>query len=264
MEIFALIAFLAVGALAGLVAGLLGLSGGVVTVPSLALIFHLMELPQAYVMHAAIGTSLAAMVINGIASVIAHHIHKGVMWDLAFATLPGLFLGCMLGAFLAHFMSGVLLQILFGLLICGIGAFVLLNKVKKPRATKSPDRTFFTWVGLGVGTIASMLGIGGGVFTVPLLISYGYPTKRAVGTSAAVGLAITTLAAMAYIYFGLKEIDWPWHIGYIYLPAFAAIGLMTVVFAPLGAKLAHYMDAKKLRRIFAAALILVGILMIFH
>lgn len=263
MELFAIFAFIFVGIVAGLVAGLLGLSGGIITVPCLLLIFNLLDLSQVHAMHSAIGTSLAAMVLNGIAAVISHQKHKSILWEFVLSAAPGLFLGCMLGSFLAHFMSGILLQILFGMFIATIGAYVLLQK-KKDRATKPLNKTFFTWIGLGIGTLASMLGVGGGVFTVPLLLSYGFAEKKAVGTSAAISLVITSLAAMAYLYFGLNEIDLPWHIGYIYLPAFAIIGLITVFFAPLGAKIANRIEGKKLRRTLAATLILIGILMIFN
>lgn len=259
-----IIAFLIVGAAAGIVGGLLGLSGGVVTVPSLVAIFHFMGFPHPYIMHSAIGTSLAAMVINGIVSVLAHHHRKAVMWSLVLSAAPGVFLGCLLGSFLAHFMSGILLQIIFGFFICILGASVLFHKGKKHKEPKHFDKTLFTWIGLGIGTFASLLGIGGGVFTVPLLISYRYPLQKVVGTSAAMGLLITCLAAVAYLYFGISEINLPWHIGYIYLPAFVTIGLTTVFVTPFGAKLAHTLDAKRLKKIFAAVLILVGILMIFN
>lgn len=263
MEILAIIAFVIVGVAAGLTAGLLGLSGGVIAVPSLVLIFHLMDFPNYHLMHTAVGTSLAAMVINGIASVSAHHKHGAVMWDVVLSAVPGILLGCLLGSFLAHFMSSILLQILFGLFVCILGAYVLLHK-KKTKETKRPDKTLFTWIGLGIGTLASMLGIGGGTFTVPMLISYRYPARRAVGTSAAIGFVITFLASMAYLYFGLDEIDLPWHFGYIYLPAFGVIGLTSIFFARLGAKIANTIDSEKLKKIFAATLILIGILMIFN
>lgn len=263
MEYIAWFAYVLVGAIAGLSGGLLGLSGGVIAVPCLVLIFSILSFPQAVLMHTAIGTALAAMVINGLASTTAHHKRGGVMWDLVFAMIPGVFLGCLLGAFIAHFLSSVLLEIIFGLFVSLLGARVLLQKKKKGEV-KRPDRTLFTWIGLGIGTLSSLLGIGGGTFTVPMLLSYRYPEKKAVGTSAATGLFITFLAALGYLYFGLGVSTVPNSLGYIYLPAFAIVGLTTILFAPMGARLAHKIDGKKLRRIFAATLIIVGILMIFH
>lgn len=260
MEIFALIAFLGVGALAGLIGGLLGLSGGVVTVPALFGIFHLIDVPQDVRMQMAIGTSLSAMILTGLASTWAHNRHEGVIWNIVFSMLPGILLGCLLGAFVSDFLSGVILQIVFGLFVCVLGAYVLLQK-KRPKPAKRPPKTVYTWLGLGIGSVASLLGIGGGIFTVPLLISYRFPEKKAIGTSAAVGLFITTIASLAYLYFGRDAAKIPYALGYIYLPAFALVGLATIFFAPLGVKLAHRLENKTLRRVFAGTLILVGILM---
>lgn len=265
MEIFALFAFLIVGVVAGLIAGLLGLSGGVVMVPCLLFLFHLLDFPQAHMMHMAIGTALSAMVITGIASTWAHHNHKSVMWMIVMLMLPGILMGCTFGSFIAQFLSGVVLQLIFGVFICLLGAYVLFQKKKPPPHLKEkPHKSLYTWFGFGIGTFASLLGIGGGIFTVPLLISYRFSEQKAVGTSAAVGMMITFLAALAYLYFGLDVITVPMSLGFVYLPAFALISLGTVVFAPIGAKLAHKMAGAKLRMIFAGTLIIVGILMIFN
>lgn len=263
MEIFALFAYLIIGILAGLIGGLLGLSGGVVTVPALLFIFHLLGFPQTFAMHTAIGTSLAAMVLTGIASTWAHHRHKGVMWEIVLSMIPGIFLGCLLGAYVAHFLSGVILELFFGLFICLLGAYILFQK-KKGKPIAPPDKTVFTWMGLVIGTLASILGIGGGVFIVPLLMHYRFAEKKAVGTSAATGLCITFLATVAYMYFGMGVVNIRESMGYIYLPAFVIIGIATIIFAPIGAKWTHRMKGTKLRKIFAGTLIIVGILMIFH
>lgn len=264
MDFWPLIAFFVVGMLAGTTGGLLGLSGGVVTVPCLVLLFHLMGFPQLHLMHMAIGTSLSAMVLTGIASTWAHHNRNGVMWEIVLAMVPGIILGCLLGTFLANFLSGVILQIIFGVFVLSLGTFILLQKKKAPEQVSRPAKSLYTWIGLGIGTAASILGIGGGIFMVPLLMGYHYPERKAVGTSCATGLLITILAALGYLYFGMDQITVENSFGYVYLPAFALIGIGTIIFAPIGVKLAHVIDGKKLRRIFAATLILVGILMIFN
>ena len=263
MDIVALLSFAVIGVLAGLIGGMLGLSGGIITVPCLILLFHFLGLPQTYLMHIAIGTSLAAMVLNGLASTWAHHRRQGVLWEIVFSMIPGIFLGCMLGAFISQFLSSVVLQMIFGLFICLLGAYMLLQK-RKRQEKKLPDKTLYTWLGFGIGTLSSLLGVGGGVFSVPLLISYQHPEKQAVGTSAAMGLFITFIAAVAYLYFGLKEVKLPMTLGFIYLPAFAVISLVTIFFAPLGAKLAYRIKGALLRKIFSGTLIIVGILMIFN
>lgn len=264
MVITALFAFLTVGIIAGLIAGLLGLSGGVVTVPCLVLIFHFLGFQQDLIMHMAIGTSLSAMILTGIASTLAHHWHKGVVWNIVLIMIPGIIVGCLLGAYLAHFLSGILLQILFGMFICSLGAYLLLQKKKTAKQHKKPHQTMYTWYGVGIGTLASLLGIGGGVFMVPLLISNRFTEAKAVGTSAATSLLITSFASLAYLFYGLNAVKQPWSFGYIYLPAFAAIGVATIVFAPIGARIAHKMDGKLLRKVFAGTLVFIGILMIFN
>ncbi len=263
MEILILFALFIVGIIAGFIGGMLGLSGGVITVPCLVLLFHFIDFPQGYIVHTAIGTSLAAMVFNGIASTWAHSRVKGVQWSIVLNMFPGIILGCLLGSFVANFLSGILLQIIFGLFLSLLGAYLVLYKRKKKKVHR-PEKAVYTWLGLGIGSMASLLGIGGGAFTVPLLISYRYPVKEAVGTSAAVGLCITFLAAIAYLYFGMNKLKYPFSFGYIYLPAFALIGVGAVVFAPLGARIAHRIKGSLLRRIFAGTLIIVGILMIFN
>jgi len=263
MEIFSLIAYLIIGIVAGFVGGLLGLSGGVITVPSLFFVFNLLGFPQGSVMHTAIGTSLAAMILTGIASTWTHHRHKGVVWHIVLSMIPGVFVGGLLGPYIAHFLSGIVLEILFGLFICFLGAYILLKK-KKMEPASPPDKTVFTWMGLLIGTLSSLFGIGGGVFVVPLLIHFRFTEKKAIGTSAATGLFITFFATIAYMYFGMKVVNIRESLGYIYLPAFFLIGIAAVFFAPLGAKWAHRMKGTKLRKIFAGALILIGILMIFH
>ncbi|NGX40029.1 MAG: hypothetical protein KR126chlam1_01369 [Chlamydiae bacterium] len=263
MVIVAIFAYLLVGIIAGIGAGLLGMSGGVLAVPALVLIFTLLGFPQPHLMHMAIGTSLASMILTTLSATVAHHRRGGVMWDIIWSMMPGVILGCLLGAFIAHFLSSVILEIIFGFFICFLGAYVLFHK-KKKEEVKRPDRTLYTWIGLGIGSLSSLLGIGGGTFMVPLFIAYQYPSKKAVGTSAGMSLFITTFAALAYLYLGLGEIKIPYTIGFIYLPAFALIGITTIFAAPIGVKLAHRMRGRVLRRIFAVTLIVIGVLMIFR
>lgn len=263
MDILALSAFLVIGVLAGLIGGLLGLSGGVITVPCLTVVLHLMDYPQTYLVHTAIGTSLAAMVLNGISSTWAHHKRESVLWRIVLRMFPGVILGSLLGAFIANFLSGIILALLFGLFLSLLGAYLLLRK-DPHKDKKAPEHPPYAWLGLGVGTAASLLGIGGGVFTVPLLLAYRYKEKKAVGTSAAIGLCITVLAAIGYVYFGRGKVTMEYAFGYIYLPAFILVGIGAAAFAPWGAKLAHQVRGTHLRKIFAVILIITGVLMILN
>jgi uncharacterized membrane protein YfcA len=261
MELLPLLAFLGIGVVAGLLGGLLGLSGGVVTVPALVFMLPKMGIPANQVTHMAIGTSLAAMVFNGIVSSWSHHRRKGVIWELFFSILPWIAIGALFGGIVANFMPDVVLENVFGAFICLLGVY-LFFPAKKRKELKALNKHSIFWLGTGVGTVASVLGIGGGVFTVPLLIHFNYPEKKAIGTSAAISLVITTMTALTYLYFGLKQVKTPESLGYIYLPAFVFVGIGAMFLAPLGAKWAHAIDALLLRRIFAGVMIIIGILMI--
>lgn len=264
MEIFALIAYVLIGVVSGLFAGLLGIGGGVITVPCLVFVFSLIGFPQAHLMHTAIGTSLASMILTGIASTIAHHKHKGVVWKIVYAMLPGIIIGCLFGAFIANFLSAVFLEIIFGFFACSLGAYILFSKKKKKIAIAKPRKnTIYSWFGLGIATVANLLGIGGGIFTVPLLLKYQFPAQKAVGTSAATSLTISFFGSFGYFYFGIDKIHIKESLGYIYLPAFFLLGLATIFCAPIGAKMAHRISDNKLRKIFAGTLIIIGILMVF-
>ena len=261
-EILGLFAYLVIGITAGFIGGLLGLSGGVVSIPCLVLIFHLIKFPQSYLVHTAIGTSLSAMVLNGISSTSAHSKHKGVDWKIVYKMIPGIFLGCLLGAFVAHFLSGIILEMIFGLFILLLGIYMLWHKKTKKESSLHPSPTFYSLWGLGIGSFSSLLGLGGGVFTVPFLLSIQRSEKKAIGTSAALGLLITFIAAIGYLYFGLEVATAKGSIGYIYLPAFFILSLAAFFSAPFGAKIAHQIEGRKLKKIFGGSLIAIGILMI--
>lgn len=261
MEIFPLFAFLGIGIFAGIIGGMLGLSGGVITVPALIFALPHFGIPETQATHMAIGTSLAAMVFNGIVSTWSHHRRGGVLWDLFLSLLPWISIGALLGGIVANYISDVILENVFGFFICFLGIYLFVPQKKKKELRQFNKHSIF-WCGTGVGTISSVLGIGGGVFTVPLLVHYNYPEKKAIGTSASISLVITTVTALTYLYFGLNDVKTPESLGYIYVPAFVFIGLGAMFFAPLGAKWAHAIDGLLLRRIFACVLIITGILMI--
>lgn len=263
MEFLPYIAFIFMGILAGILAGLLGISGGVITVPCLALFFHLMSFPQAYVMHLAIGTSLAAMVFSGLGAAWSHHIKKAVIWDIVWAMFPGIIIGSIIGSLIAHVLSSVILAIFFGFFAILLGIYFYRKRFIAKQKEKKINKSRSLWLGFGISGLANILGIGGGVMTVPILVAHNYPEKKAVGTSAAIGLLISFLGALAYLYFGMKEIQIEYGIGYLYLPAFIVIGIVSFFCAPLGTKWAHGLPVQTIRRIFGVFLVISGLLMIF-
>lgn len=263
MTILTLISFICIGCIAGLLSGLFGIGGGVVTVPCLALVFYLMGFEPIHRMQMAIGTSLASMVITTASSTWAHDTRNGVLWKIVIKMLPGIILGCITGSILSHKLTEFSLEIFFGLFAIAIGIYSVKPYKKNPYYKQFKLR-YLTWtmIGFFISIIAALLGIGGGIITVPLLVYLGYPDRNAIGTSVASGFIITLLAALLFLYLGLSDVSEAYSIGYLYLPAFFSIGVPTVFTAIVGAKLAHTLPIKKLRLFFGIAMIIVGIIMV--
>lgn len=264
MTLLILLLFAVVGVGAGLIGGLLGISGGLITVPSLLFIFSYLDFPPDYVMHLAIGTSLASMVINACSSTMAHHQRGGVIWKLVRSLFPGLVLGSVLGAFIARELTSNTLQYFFGTFVVLLGIYMLISRPKQTRNSPYlPPGPIVSILGFLIAGLSNILGLGGGSMVVPALLAFRVRMRRAIGTSAATGLIITTMGALSYLYFGYGKDTTPFSIGYLYIPAFIMLSVATFIAAPYGAKLTHYLPSSILRRIFAVALIATGTLMLF-
>lgn len=267
VHIFALelIAYLLIGVLAGVSSGLLGISGGLIVIPFFLLIFHHFGISGSMVAHAAIATSLAAMTFNTISSTISHNKRRGIIWRTTFWMLPGLILGALVGAFIANLLPSIVLRILFGIFECGVGAYFIHSSRRERRNKKPLELSSYSLAGLGflISSISAIFGIGGGPITVPVLYYLvGLPLKKAIGTSAANGFFITFFGALSYLILGLGQADHPNMLGYIYLPAFFVTSITSLFFAPLGARLAHKLEEKNLKKAFGIGLILLGIIVL--
>lgn len=253
-----------IGIVAGLLAGLLGISGGIITVPLLALVFSHTALPQSSIMHLAVGTSLAAMVFNGLSATWAHHQKNGVVWNVFSRMAVGIILGSLCGAFVAHLLPDALLEGIFGFFACVLALYMLRKKAYHGENHPLPGTAALNSLGFCVSGIANVLGIGGGILTVPALMHFKMQEKQAIGTSAATGTLVSFLGAVSYMIFGLQQesVVNGKAVGYLYLPAFIAISVTTFIAAPYGARLAHVLPSKTLRRIFAAALFATGLMML--
>lgn len=256
LEIFA---YLIGGTLSGLLAGLLGIGGGLVTIPFLAFALPAVGFAEANVMHVAVATSLANIVVTSMVSVYSHHRRNGVRWDILRRFIPACVLGAFAGALLAAWLPGRVLSTVFGLF-----TFFIVYSLLNPQAPGTNTRTLPTGLKLNagvfsIGAFCSLLGMGGGSLTVPYLIYYNIPMRNAVGTSAACGFFIA-LAGLSCLMFSELHMVSPhaWMSGYLYWPAFACMSVASVLFAPLGAKLAHTLPIPLLKRIFAGFLIIVG------
>ena len=262
MEALLLIGYAIIGILAGFISGLIGISGGVITVPLLFLLFHFQGLPQAYLIQLAIGTSLASMVSNACSATIWHQRHRAIDWTTIKIMTPGIVVGSISGGIVARLISAIFLEMLFGLFACALAIYYWKRK-KRHRKTHKHDRSLIATLSGGIAFFAALLGIGGGIFTVPLLSALSFSEEKAIGTSAAAGLFITTFGALSFLFLGVGQIELPEVLGYIYLPAFFLVGITSFFAAPFGANLTYQLPEKKLQKIFAIFLFAAGILMLF-
>lgn len=257
-----LLTYLLLGGFAGLVAGLLGVGGGLVIVPVLAGLFSAQHFPLAILMQLAVGTSLATIVVTSISSLSAHHRRGAVHWPVMWQLSTGIILGAWLGAAIAHYLPSQSLARVFGVFELLVATQMLL--AKPPKAHRElPARKRNLAAGGVIGAISAILGIGGGTLTVPYLVWHNIPIRQAVGTAAACGLPIALAGMAGFIATGWRVSDLPaWSSGYVYWPAVLAIGLTSVMTAPLGAHFAHRLPQPVLKKGFALFLAVLGVLMI--
>lgn len=256
--------FLVLGALAGVLAGLLGVGGGLVLVAALAWLLPVFGVPQEQAMHAALASSLASIVMTAAASARAHARRGSVLWPTVAWMVPGLLLGGWLGSAAAVRLDGVLLR---GLVAgyCFLAAWQLLWGGIRARgaSAEAPRGWPMSAAGVGIGAVSAVVGIGGGSMTVPLLVWRGIAPVRAVGTSSACGVAIGLASALGYALQApagaLPQHAW----GYVYLPAAVGVALASVFAAPYGTRLAHRLHGDTLKRVFAVFLLLVGASLLF-
>jgi uncharacterized membrane protein YfcA len=251
------------GGIAGLLAGLFGIGGGVVLVPFFLWLFTKQGFPQETVMHIAIATSLATIIITSIASVTAHHRLGSVMWEIVYKLAPGVFIGAIVGAAFADHLPTESLRLFFAayLFIVGVEmAFQWQPKQAKIQISSAMLRIF----GLVIGILSSILGIGGGTLTVPLLNRYNFTMRNAVAISSACGLPIAISSTFSFAILGWNKAGLPdGSIGYVYWPAFVGIVLVSTLLAPVGAKLAHKLPTKTLKRFFSLLVFAITLKMVW-
>lgn len=256
--IVTLATYLGVGAVAGILAGLLGVGGGLVIVPMLALVFARQGLPAGNLMHLALGTSMASIVFTSVSSFRAHHRRGAVDWAIVRAITPGILAGTFFGTWIASRLSTLVLKGVFTVFLYLVAVQMLLDA--KPRPTRViPGAAGTTAVGATIGIVSSLVGIGGGSLSVPFMTWCNVPVHRAIGTSAAIGFPIALAGSAGYIVNGLQGGGLPPHtIGFVFLPALAGIVAASMSTAPLGAAIAHRLPVPRLKRAFAALLLLMG------
>jgi uncharacterized membrane protein YfcA len=255
---------LVTGAVAGTLAGLLGVGGGIVIVPALYHVFPLLGIDESVRMHLAVGTSLATIILTSIMSARAHAHRGAVDRDLLLVYAPGIVIGVLVGAFLGARARGELLVLIFA----SIALLVALDMAFRRQTVhlaRAPLRGLPAHIiGFFIGGFSAVMGIGGGTFSVPAFTLMSVPVHRAVGTAAAVGLIISIPGGLGFMWTGLGNPHLPpGSLGYVSLPAFAAIIPGTMLSAPLGARIAHAISARTLRGAFAVFLFLTSARMFY-
>lgn len=250
------------GIVAGILAGLLGIGGGLVLVAALVWLLPLYGIPPEAAMHAALASSLATIVLTAASSAYSHHRRGSVLWPTVAWMVPGLLLGGWLGSGLAVYLDDDVLRWIVASYCFIAGAQLAFGKVRARADGKpvtAPRGWWMTAAGSVVGAVSAVVGIGGGSMTVPLLVWRGVSPVRAVGTSSAGGVAIALASAFGYAMHapaGALPSD---AIGYIYLPAAIGVAVASVLAAPYGTRLAHRISGAALKRVFAVFMVVMGL-----
>jgi len=255
-----LVIYLIIGSVAGILAGLLGIGGGLVLVAALAWLLPRMGVPQDAAMHAALASSMASIVMTAASSAWAHQRRGGVLWPTVAWLVPGMLIGGWLGSRFAIGLDGDVLRWCVGG-YCFLAAAQLLIGQQRARAedAAAPRGPGYSAAGLGIGAVSAVVGIGGGSMTVPLLIWRGVVPVRAIGTSSACGVFIGASSALGYaLQAPAGALPLSGAVGYVYLPAAMGVAVASVLVAPYGTRLAHRLSGLALKRVFALFLVAVG------
>lgn len=250
------------GVVAGVLAGLLGIGGGLVLVAALVWVLPLFGIPKEAAMHAALASSLASIVLTAASSAYAHHRRGSVMWPTVVWMVPGLLLGGWLGSGLAVYLDDDVLRWVVAIYCLIAGAQMAFGGTRKGGAgdsAASPRGWPMTAAGTGIGAVSAVVGIGGGSMTVPLLVWRGVAPVRAVGTSSACGVAIAIGSALGYALHAPAGALPEHAVGYVYLPAAIGVAVASVLAAPWGTRLAHAIGGTALKRVFAIFMVVMGI-----
>lgn len=263
MEFESILILIGLGLLNGIVAGLLGVGGGLIIVPAMLWFLPTIGVSSEQVMHIALATSMATICFTSISSARAHHKRGSIAYSTLKVLAPTISIGALLGAWLVGYLNTLVLAWIFGVFCVLMGIKFLLNKKQQSLeaiSTETLSSTKTAPIGLGMGILSSLVGIGGGSLVVPFLLHKKHSMVKAVGTAAACGLPLAILSTIGYIATGWGQQGLPqYHLGYVYIPAMIAMAVGAVLTAPIGAYLAHRLPVAWIKRFFAVFLIVIGI-----
>lgn len=266
MELWIVFSLAALGCCTGFLAGLLGIGGGMVLTPFLTLLLSYADIPTEHIVHVAIATSMGTILFTSLSSVRAHASRGAVLWKVVAAIAPGILLGGILGAQITGYLSTFWVALIFACFV-GYSATKMFFSKKVEASRGLPGTAGMVGAGTCIGTISALVGAGGGFISVPFLTYCNVPMHKAIGTSSALGFPIAFAGTIGYIVSGWAEPTlpgFPYTLGYIHLPALFSVAVMSIFTAPLGAKVAHSIDTKPLKRIFASLLYVLASYMLYR
>ena len=259
-----LVAIVAAGIVGGLLAGLLGVGGGIVIVPVLYVVLTALGTEAGIAMKVAVATSLSTIAFTSLTSARSHHRRGATDMALFRAWLVPVVIGVAIGTLLAGFVDGRLLTLIFAIVALLVAANMFLRRNAPPLSADFPNVWVRRACGAVVGFFSSLMGIGGGTLSVPILTAFGYDMRRAVGTSSAIGFLIAIPGTLGYILAGLGKTGLPpFSLGYLNLVAAVALVPLTMLFAPLGARIAHAIPRPTLQMAFAIFLVVTSARMFY-
>ena len=249
-----LLGYLAIGAVGGFFAGLLGIGGGAVIVPFLVWLFEAQRLPREHLLHLAVGTAMATILFTSASSTRSHAARGAVRWDIWRRLTPGILFGGLLGSLVASWIPRFAFATLFAAVVYAAAVNMLLDR--KPVATRSlPGAMGLFTAGTVISAASAFAAVGGAFLSVPFMVWCNVPVIQAIGTAAAIGFPIAVAGTIGYVATGWNQVGLPpWSVGYVYLPALAGVTLASMSIAPLGVMAAHRLPTLALRRIVALLL----------
>jgi uncharacterized membrane protein YfcA len=263
MDISLILLFLLLGTFTGFAAGLLGIGGGMLMVPFITMLLTTRDFPRELIVHMAIATSLSTIMFTSLSSVRAHHKRGAVLWPVVKILAPGILIGSWIGPWIGTKLNSFGLSLFFAIFV-GFSATQMLMD-KKPAASRElPQAPGMFGAGTIIGVLSGLVGAGGGFISVPFMTWCNVKIHNAVATSAALGFPIALAGTLSNIYFGMNEPGLPpGSLGFIYLPALLVISFASVFTAPYGAKTAHALPVKSLKKVFAIVLYALAAYMLY-
>lgn len=253
-----------IGIVAGILAGLLGIGGGLIIVPVLVYLLPLfLPIPGEQVMIVAVASSLCSIIVTSASSAWAHHKLHHIQWDFTWTLMAGAALGAVLTGYLAHLLNPIILKKLFAIVVLVLALRQLLN-IKPVGGKTLPTKAALGVISVVLSTCSSLLGIGGGALYVPMLSHYSVGVRQAIGSASIVGFVIACLATSGYVMAGWSAFaNTPGYLGYVYIPAVIGVVSTSSLAAQLGARLTDKLPVSLIKKIFGFFLLLVSARMLF-